>query len=201
MSKAMTTKTKRNVLDMVAINGATHASEALTKWLGRDVHIEVDGFARIPLDRVSNLMRTPEEVIVAIHTQIEGAMAGHVLLAFPEQVAHALIDVLVGQSPGTTTAMDEMGRSALQETGNIVSSAFINSLSAVLAVRAAPGPPEFVHDMAGAIIEPLVLEQAAVRDTVLMIPAVLEIDDLALDWWLLILRSPDSLTVMEALLA
>lgn len=201
MSQATTPKPKDAVLDMVAINGATHASAALSKWFGRDVRIETDGFATVPLSRIANLMGDPEDVVVAIHTRIEGAMSGHVLLAFPERVAFALIDLLIGQPQGTTDAVDEMGRSAIQETGNIVSSAFINSLSTAMAIRAAPGVPEFQHDMSGPIMEPLVIEQLAVSDSALMIPAVFEIDALALDWWLFFLPSPESMAVMEALLA
>lgn len=201
MSQSTTSKPKGAVLDMVAINGATHASEALSKWFGRDVRIETDGFARIPLARISNLMGDPEDVVVAIHTRIEGAITGHVLLAFPERVAFALIDLLLGQPPGTTDTVDEMGRSAIQETGNIVSSAFVNSLTTAMAVRAAPGVPEFQYDMAGAIMEPLVVEQLAVSDSALMIPSIFEIDSLSLDWWLFFLPSPESMAVMEALLA
>ncbi len=55
--------------------------------------------------------------------------------------------------------------------------------------------------MAGAIIQPLIIEQLAVSDVALMIPAVFEIDTLALDWWLFVLPSPESLVVMEVLLA
>lgn len=201
MSAVEISPSKRAGLDMVAINGATHASETLSKWFGREVRIETDGFVSVPLERISELMRSAEELVVAVHTRIEGAMGGHVLLAFPEKVAFGLVDVLLGQTPGTTTELEEMGQSAIQETANIVASAFINSLSAALGVRATPGVPTCQHDMGGAIIEPLVMEQLAVSDRALMISAVFEIDALALDWWLFVLPSPESVPVMEALLA
>ena len=154
----------------------------------------------MPLEDLTELMCGPDEVIVAVHTMIAGSLGGHVLLAFPEKVAYGIADTLMQQPVGTTAMLGEMEQSAIQETGNIVSSAFINSLASSLAVRAMPTAPTVLQDMAGAVIEPLVLEQAATSNQALMISASFKIDDTELDWWLFVLPDPKTLKVMEALL-
>lgn len=192
---------KQGIMDAIASTGAEHASQSLTKWFGKCVRISTSGFKAVPLDELSNMMCPPDEIIVAIHAHITGSLSGHVLLAFPENVAHRLVDCLMQQPDGTNTAFNEMEQSALQETGNIVSSSFINSLATSLGVRALPSTPQFLHDMAGAIIQPLVIEQLATSNNALMITATFEFDNSMLDWWLYVMPDPKSLKVMEALLS
>ncbi len=191
---------KQGIMDMVALGGAEHASAALSKWLGRSVQINTSGFKTVPLDELCSVMCPAEEVIIAVHTHISGALGGHVLLAFPGHVAGQLVDCLMGQPEGTTVAYGEMEQSALLETGNIVSSAFINSLATALGVRLLPTVPTFLFDLAGSIIEQLVLEQAAVSNSALMIAATFEIDSSSLDSWFFVMPDPKTLEVMEALL-
>ena len=168
---------KQGFMDTVALNGSESASQALTKWFGRNVQVTAGGFDVIPLEKLSSKLCEPEDVIVAVHTHMSGALDGHVLLALPEHVA-----------------------SGIQELGNLVSSAFINSLANSLGVRAMPTAPTVLHDMAGAIIQPLVIEQAATSNDALMISASFKIDDTKLDWWLFVLPDPKTIKVMEALL-
>ena len=201
MSQSMTIDpAKQGFMDTVALNGSESASKALTKWFGRNVQVTAGGFDVVPLEKLSSRMCEPEDIIIAVHTLIRGALDGHVLLALPEDVAFGIADCLMQQPEGTTKSLGEIERSAIQETGNLVSSAFINSLANSLGVRAMPTAPTVLHDMAGAIIQPLVIEQAATSNHALMISATFKIDDTKLDWWLFVLPDPKTLKVMEALL-
>lgn len=191
---------KQGFMDTIALNGAENVSQALSRWFGRSVQITTGGFKVVPLEDLAELMCGPEEVIVAVHTLIAGSLGGHVLLAFPEEVAYGIADILMQQPVGTTATLGEMEQSAIEETGNIVSSAFVNSLANSLGVRAMPTAPTLLQDMAGALIEPLVLEQAATSNQALMISASFKINDTELDWWLFVLPDPKTLKVMEALL-
>lgn len=201
MSQSMTIDpAKQGFMDTVAINGSESASKALTKWFGRNVQVTAGGFDVIPLEKLSSMVCEPEDVIVAVHTHMSGALDGHVLLALPEDVAYGIVDCLMQRPEGTTQSLGDIERSAIQETGNLVSSAFINSLANSLGIRAMPTAPTVLHDMAGAIIQPLVIEQAATSNDALMISASFKIDDTKLDWWLFVLPDPKTLKVMEALL-
>lgn len=193
-------RTKQAFIDTIALKGSESASQALTKWFGRAVQIVTGGFKAVPLKELSGLVCEAEEVVVAVHTHICGSLGGHVLLTFSEEVAYEIADTLMQQPSGTTCSLGEMEQSAIQETGNIVSSSFINSFAMALGVRAMPTAPTVLQDMAGAIIEPLVLEQAAIGNSALMIEASFRIDDANMGWSLFVLPDPKTLKVMEALL-
>jgi len=66
-------------LDGVALEGARHATRALSKWLGRPVRITTDGFQKVPLCELSEAVASYEEPIVAVQMGIAGDLSGHAL--------------------------------------------------------------------------------------------------------------------------
>ncbi|MFO0973310.1 MAG: chemotaxis protein CheX [Phycisphaerae bacterium] len=200
MHKYVINPPKQVLLDRVAIRAAEQASAALSKWFGRDVRIHTDGFATAPLSAASTMIGGGDTVVVAVHTGIDGALAGHVLLAFPEETAARLVNVLVGEGAAEAGRFDEMAQSAMCETGNLVSSAFVNGLATSLNVRAVPTPPTFNYDLGAALIEPLVADQVECCAEILYVAATFEISGDQLDWWLYVIPSPECMQVMAALL-
>lgn len=191
---------KQILLDHVAIRAAEVASLALTKWFGHEVRIHTNGFAKASTEEVSTMIGGGESPVVAVHTHMDGALSGHVLLAFPEETAVKIVSMLTGEPAGEPGRFDDLAQSALCETANIVSSAFINSLSQSLNVRAIPSPPSLRYDLGAALIEPLAAEQLEVSSGILYVSASFEIAGAALDWWLYVVPSPECMQVMVALL-
>jgi chemotaxis protein CheC len=191
---------KQVILDHVAIQSAENASTALTKWFGQVVRIHSDGFSTLPLDQASTVIDGGERAVVAVHMLMTGALTGHILLAFPDQAAAKLVSTLVGETIESARDFDDMAQSAICETGNIVSSAFTNSLTSHLGVRAVPSAPTYCYDMGAALIEPLIADQAAECANVLYIAATFEIAGQSIDWWLYVIPSPESMQAMVALL-
>lgn len=171
-----------DALDLVASSAGHHASDALSKWFNQTVELRTNGFEMVPLNHTGELLAEPETPVVALHLLIEGAFTGHILIAFREPIAFALIDALMQQPRGTTQQLDEDGASCLQETANIVASAFVNSVGDWLDRTAAPGPPKLQHDLACALISPIVTDLAATRDDVLICRVDFLLDGASLDW-------------------
>ncbi|MEK6675763.1 MAG: chemotaxis protein CheC [Planctomycetota bacterium] len=184
-------------LRTVAVNGAYNASRALSKWLRRGVRLHTDGFEEVSIGDASSILGDPETAIAGIHLPLKGDVTGHMLLAFPEDVALSLVDVLTQQSLGTSAEFDELAQSCLQETGNIVCSAYGNSLAHWLKLHIEPNVPAFVHDMASSIVDPLLMESAVLHDSVLVARTDFLLDDKSLQWALLLLPSATSLQAME----
>ena len=78
---------KQAILNRVAIHAAEKASQALTSWFGRPVKIHTDGFATCSPNECSTVINGGETPVAAVYTGIEGSLTGHVLLAFPDEVA------------------------------------------------------------------------------------------------------------------
>ena len=181
----------------IAINSAYNASRALSKWLKRGVRLSSDGFKSIPITEAAESAGPPDEAVVAVHMALVGDLDGDILLAFPEDVAFGLVDMLMGTKPGTTCQLGELEQSCLQETGNIVASSLTNSLSNWLKLRTSPGVPTVVHDLAGAVVQPLLVQHAAAGDTVFSANTEFEIDAEQMGFALLLLPTVDAMNVMR----
>jgi|GEM_PF-765955 len=186
-----------DALRTVAVNSAYNASRALSKWFRKGVRLTSDGFESLPLDKVVTAACQPEDAVVAAHMPLEGDLDGNVLLVFKEATAFKIIDMMMGAAEGTTQQVGEMEASCIQETGNIVATAFTNSLASWLNAETIPAAPTVVHDMACSVIEPLLINQAATGDHALVSRTEFEMDGQQLDWFLLLLPSAKSLDQMQ----
>jgi len=115
-------------------------------------------------------------------------------------VAFGLIDMLVGNAPGTTQEIGEMEASALCEVGNVVGSYFLNAIADDTGVRLLPSPPQVQMDAAESIInvalEDVLGAQSGKR--IFAIQMVFDSADERLGGTLMILPSADFLRVVES---
>jgi chemotaxis protein CheC len=144
---------------------------------------------------------------------ISGPLHGQILLVFEDRAGLALVDLLVGQPPGTTTEWGALEQSAAQETTNIVGCAYLNALAAHLPGKLGrsgpegeelvPTPPTFVHEFAGSLLEFALMEQALELDQVLLVHSSFTAvgEDRNLSWTLLFVPDRDSLAALAAALS
>ena len=168
----------------------------MSKWMRRGVRLTAEGFSRKALCEVTSTSGA-EEPVVALHMQLANQLHGHTLLVLPMKTARELVDLLLHQPTGTTHDLDDIAISCLKETGNIISSAFVNSWSKWLELHSAPGPPEIRIDLLSAILQSILVEQAPAGDEVLMARASFGLDDRWLDWEFYLLPSPSSMKLIE----
>lgn len=185
-------------LRTVAVNSAYNASRALSKWFKRGVRLTSEGFESLPLSEVVSAACDPEDAVVAAHMALDGELGGDVLLVFREKTAMHVVDMMIGAPEGTTKTIGDLEASCIQETGNIVATSFTNSLAGWLNVDTVPAAPTVVHDMACAVIEPLLISQAEIGDTALVSRTEFELDGKQMDWFLLLLPSAAALTKMRS---
>ena len=195
--RCATDNIRRNALHTIAVNGAFNASRAMSKWLRRGVRLSTEGFARVPLSQVCDETHWCETV-VGVHSALGHQVHGHTLRIFPVHTACKLVDIVMDQKPGTTRQMDEMAVSCLQETGNILSSSFMNSLSKWLDITVEPSAPQVKIDMLEANFDAVIVEQAKVGDDAFLAKSVFSVDGQWLEWDFYLLPSPSSLRLIEA---
>lgn len=185
-------------LRTVAVNGSYNASRALSKWLHKGVRLTSDGFRSVLMSQASSMLGEPDSMLAAIHMPLAGDVTGHLLLAFPGNTGLILSDLLIQQPEGTAKVFEELEQSCLQETGNIVGTAYANSLARWLKLRLEPRVPTFLYDMSSAIIDPLVAEMVAYHDEVFVAETEFLLDGRRLKWGLLLLPSLESLDRMRS---
>jgi chemotaxis protein CheC len=64
---------------------------------------------------------------------------------------------------------NEMEMSAMKEVSNIITGAYLNSLSTLTNMKIYPSPPDLTMDMAGAILSVPAIEFGAIGDKLLLI--------------------------------
>ncbi len=189
-----------DALRTIAVNGAYDASRSLSKWLRKGVHLRTDGFARVPLNEVCQGSEMNEPV-VALYMQLTGQLHGHTLLAIPTKTALELVDMLAGAVPGTTCELNDLAKSCLEETANIVSNAFTNSWAKCLDVFSELRPPQLRVDFLEVILEAMLIEQAMISDEICLAKTSFNVDGRTLDWDYYLLPTRESLRLIEHSLA
>lgn len=185
-----------HALQTIAVNGAFNASRSVSKWLKRGVKLSTDGFQKIALNDVS--CHLDDSIpILALHSQLYGQVKGHALLTITLDHAMHLADLLLGNPPGTTKSIGETEESCMQETGNILFSAYMNSWSTWLGASSEPGPPQCVIDLPSAVVQTVLSEQALMSDEVFMAPTSFVVDKQWLEWWFMLLPSPSTMRLIE----
>jgi chemotaxis protein CheC len=202
------TDAHRRLLRMIFDRGAEGASLALSKWLGREVRLAVSDVELVELEQAGELLGPPEALVAACAMGLTGRLTGSLLLVFADRSGLALVDLLLHQPVGTTTAWGELEQSAARETTNIVGCAYVNALVAHLPGddgdgELVPTPPSFLHEFAGSLLEFALMEQAMELDRLLLIRTEFAggPDIPQLNWTLLFVPSRAALESLAASLA
>jgi chemotaxis protein CheC len=205
------TNAQRHLLRMIFDRGAESASQALSKWLGQEVHLAISEVELVELARASELLGPEESLVAACTMGLTGRLTGWILLVFEDRSGLGLADLLLQQPVGTTTTWGELEQSAAKETTNIVGCAYVNALATHLpgieakagANELIPTPPTFVREFAGSLLEFVLMEQALELDQILLIHTEFAAgrQGLSLNWTLLFVPSRDALHVLAASLA
>lgn len=198
------------LLEAIFERGAEAASEALTRWLGRRIHLVVSDLESRDVTEAAALLGPEDALLAACVMPMSGELSGDLMLVFDDSSGLALADWLLSRQPGRSTEWGELERSAALETANIVGCALLNSLATHwpgTVPRASgdvpmltPGPPRFRHEFAASLLEFAVMDQATAVDRVLVVrahfAAETETGAEPLRWWLLFVPDAASLPVL-----
>ena len=148
--------------------GMGHAATALSQLVGETIYLRVPRVTVTDIAQVPDLMGGPERVVIGITLRILGDARGNILLVFPEESARQLLACLLRQK-AAEPMLDEIGTSTLKEVGNILASAYLNALGSLLHMTLIPSVPMLAHDMAGAVIDYVLIELSQQGDLALMV--------------------------------
>ncbi|HHX43195.1 MAG TPA: CheY-P-specific phosphatase CheC [Chloroflexi bacterium] len=157
------------LLETLAQEGLESAAHGLSVFVGHEIRLTEPRVAILPITEVPSIMGGPETLAVGIYLAVDGDMDGHILLLLEQQAAAALVDLLMDNAPGTTTALGPLERSALAEVGNLTGALFLNSVARMCGVSARPSPPAVLEDMVGAILDVIVVAVGAISEYIVAI--------------------------------
>ena len=135
-----------DILKEVGITAAAHGSIALSEILKRKIILKLPSLEVIPAGEVSKQINI-KGMVLTMQVQILSGLQGKIVFLLEEKSAFRLIDICYKtneehKEPGHFT---EMGMSVIKEVGNIIISAYINSLSFFLKKLIIPSFPILVN--------------------------------------------------------
>lgn len=187
-----------DVLKELGNIGAGNATTALAQMMQTKVDMSVPRVQLLEFKDLGEAMGGEELVMAGIYLAIEGDINGSIMFLLEKKAAKHLVGKLMGMdSEGDD--FSEMEFSALKEVGNIITGAYLNSLSSITNLMIQPSVPDLTVDMAGAIISVPAIEFAALGDRMLMIQTQF-FDEMVLDGYFILIPDLDSYGKMLAAL-
>ena len=180
-----------DVLKEIGNIGAGNAMTALSQMLQTKVDMKVPRVRLLEFSEVGEMVGGEEQVMVAVFLGVEGDVTGSMMFMVEEQSARHLIQrVTMGMLP-EGSELEEMGLSAMREVGNIITGAYLNSLSTLTNLKIYPTPPALTVDMASAILSVPAIEFGVLGDKILLIQSQFY-DEVQLDGYFVLIPDLES---------
>lgn len=198
------------ILASVLATGLARAGEALAAMSGHEVAIaSPDVVSCGPADVIESA-GGPDCVVVGVYVGITGSLTGHALLLLPPHGARHLAGILLEgildpapslTAPDGSILLDPLEVSALQEVGNVTISACLNELGRFFPDPVHPTIPQAIVELAGAILDAVLLDLVAESDQLLAARTTFAIGGETVDGTILILPDRRSLAALAAAVA
>lgn len=179
-----------DVLKELGNIGAGNATTALAQMMQCKVDMSVPQVKLLEFKEMGEMMGGEEVIMAGIYLGIEGDITGSIMFLLEKQAARHLVNKLMGmQIEGEE--FSEMEFSALKEVGNIITGAYLNSLSSLTNLVIYPSVPDLTVDMAGAILSVPAIQFGELGDKMLLIQTQF-FDEMVLDGYFILVPNLDS---------
>ena len=179
--------------------GAGNSATALSQIVNKKIDMNVPRVSVIPIEDVPDLVGGPDAIIVAVFLRVYGKAPSNILFLMPKENAFYLADDLLGKPHGTTQELDEMSVSAIKEVGNILSGSYLNAFSHFTNISMLPSIPSLAIDMAGAILNIVLVQLGQMGDRAMVIETKFLAEDDSINGHFFLVPDPGSLgTIVKA---
>lgn len=160
-----------DILKEIGNIGAAHAATALSSLLNKKIDMHVPKVEMITFHEMMELTGGAETAVVGIYLRIEGDAEGSMFFILPIEQANRIVKGLLDDNSFDFqgNSVSELGLSAMQEIGNILSGSYLSALSDFTGLKIYPTVPGLSIDMFGAIISTGLMEISRVSDEVIVI--------------------------------
>ena len=179
-----------DVLKEIGNIGAGNATTALAQMMQCKVDMAVPQVKLLEFKELGEIMGGEELIMAGIYLGIEGDITGSIMFLLEKQAARHLVSKLMGMA-SEGEEFTEMEFSALKEVANIITGAYLNSLSGLTNLCIYPSVPDLCVDMAGAILSVPAIQFGALGDKMLLIQTQF-FDEMILDGYFILIPDLES---------
>jgi chemotaxis protein CheC len=137
--------------------GAGNAATALSQLVDKKILISVPRLDIVPIQKVPEVIGGPETLVAAVYIQLLGDVTGSMLYTLPKEGASLMVSLLRGKARAPKV-LTETDREMLKQTGAILIASYLNALTRFTGLVMLPSPAAFAFDMAGAIVDSIVIK-------------------------------------------
>ena len=191
MSLEQVTENYYDVLRELGNIGAGNAITALSQMLQCKVDMQVPQVRLLEFSEVGEMIGGEEQIMAGVFLGVKGDITGSMMfMVEAESARHLIAKMTMGMLP-PGSEFEEMGLSAMKELGNIITGAYLNSLSTMTNLSISPTPPALTVDMAGAILSVPAIQFGVYGDKILLIQSQFN-DDGQLDGYFIMIPDLES---------
>lgn len=189
-----------DVLKEIGNIGAGNATTALSQMINKRVDMKVPKVELLDFNELANIVGGPENLVVGILLTLEGEISGMMMFMLEQKSAHNLVNLLMGKNIDDFSSFTDMDISALQEIGNIISGAYLYSLSTLTNLMIKQSVPYMAIDMAGAILSVPAIEFGKIGDKALLIQSQFGEEEINVDGYFILIPTMESYdTILKSL--
>jgi chemotaxis protein CheC len=148
--------------------GAGNAATALATILDEKVDMSVPSVRITGFDEAVQSLGGAETMTVAVLVSFSGDANGMIMFLLNMEDAKCIMDILIGEDD-SENELSEMKISGIKEIGNILSSSYVNAISALTGLTIEVSVPYVAIDMVGALMSVPIIEFGAVGDKLMFI--------------------------------
>lgn len=180
-----------DVLKEIGNIGAGNAMTALSEMLQTKVDMQVPQVRLLEFCDVGSLLGGEEQIMVGVFLGVEGDISGSMMFLVEQKSAKHLVNKIMMGMGSEGDDFTEMELSAMRELGNIITGAYLNSLSTLTNLVIYPTPPELTVDMAGAILSVPAVQFGVFGDKILLIQSRF-FDEIEIDGYFILIPDLES---------
>jgi chemotaxis protein CheC len=172
------------------------SSKAVSQMVNLPAKITVLDIDYCLIEDVPDLLGSRGALSAGIFIDLKGELAGSVLTLIPEKSAYDMVDCLLTQPAGTTKELDDMGKSAVSELCNVLVGHYMKTLLEAINVDGEYSTPFFAFDMAGSILQQILIMRAEASNRLLVTKTDMELGHKRHEAYFFFMFPPVSLRLM-----
>ena len=176
--------------------GIGNAATALSQVLGVKVSMKLPRVSIEGYNEAVALIGDPEEIVAAVLVEMSGDVRGIMLYMLKLDFINAILGRLMGKYIDDYSQIDELSASALEETGNIIISSYVNAITKLADIEVPLSVPSVAVNMLGGILSVPISMFGEVPDKLMLIQGEFLIGDTQLKGELLLLPDIESLNFL-----
>jgi len=169
MEEIILTDVQKDALREVGNICAGNAATALSQLLNKKITIVVPRIHFLPIEDVPVTVGGADKLVVGLVLRVLGDLPSTILFVFSLRDALLLSSLMTGKPVSNGSVITEMERSVLKEIGVILANAYLGALGSFVGMGLVPAVPEVIVDMAGAMVDYLLIELSCVSKFALLI--------------------------------